>query len=154
MLLDGAIRFCSQARTGVEAGDADASYAGFTQARDIIAELITCIGPEAPLELADNVRAVMSFIYRELIEASLERDAARVARVIEILEYERDTWQLFIERLQAERSGDPMPAVPEAAPRPHDAAVASHAARQNPVARIHGFRPPDGGSLPSLSLSA
>lgn len=129
MLLDGAIRFAGQAQRGIERGDHEAAFAGFTQCRDIVTELIRSVGPGADPELAERVVGVLTFIFRELVAASAERDAERVARVIDLLAFERETWSLVVERLRAERAG----AAPSDAGGPVEAADAPGAGSRRPV---------------------
>jgi flagellar protein FliS len=104
MLLDGAIKFTTQGRDGVLAGDHEQSFEGFSQARAIIAELMTSMRPEVAPDLCERVRAVYSFLYRELVAASTERDASKADRVLEILAFERETWVMLMEQLRADRS--------------------------------------------------
>lgn len=109
MLLDGAIKFARQARAGQESKDYEASFEGFSQARAIVMELIVTIDPEPAPELAGRVKSVLSFIFSEMVEASMNKDASRMDEPIRLLEYERETWTLFIEQLSRERAGAEVP---------------------------------------------
>lgn len=102
MLLEGAVKFAMQAREGLEAKDYEKSYNGFTSCRNIIVELINGIRPEHDPELTGKVRALYLFIYKELFESSFDKDIPRLDKVIELLEYERETWVLLMDRLAAE----------------------------------------------------
>ncbi|MEO1008032.1 MAG: flagellar export chaperone FliS [Planctomycetota bacterium] len=103
MLLDGAIRFATQAREGLAAKDYEKSYEGITQARAICAELATAVDRNADPELCDRTTGVFLFLFQELTEASLNKEPARVGRVIELLEYERETWALAMEQIRSDR---------------------------------------------------
>ena len=107
MLLDGAIRFAQQAADGLETNDYEASYNGITQARAIVLELATSIRPDVDPELAERVQSVYMFLYAELIDASLNRDKARLDKAIELLHYERETWSLLMDKVAAERAANP-----------------------------------------------
>lgn len=107
MLLDGAIRFATQGRDGLARRDYEASFHGLSQCRAIILELLTTISPDADPDLAQRVRSVFSFMFSELIEASFNKDPARVAGVIRLLQYERETWALAMKKLAEERSNRP-----------------------------------------------
>lgn len=110
MLLDGAIRFAEQAAEGIAAQDYEATYNGITQCRAIVLELATSVRPDVDPELSERVRSVYMFIYRELIDASLQRNAETIARMIELLQYERETWAMLIEKVAEERAaGRPAP---------------------------------------------
>jgi flagellar protein FliS len=103
MLLDGALRFAHQARAGLESKNFDQSYSGFTQCRAIVMELITSMNEAAAPELTDKVKSLYTFFYSELVGASFERDIPRLDKVITLLEYERETWAMLIEKLGQER---------------------------------------------------
>jgi flagellar secretion chaperone FliS len=109
LLLDAAIKFTHQACEGLKTKNFELSFNGFGQARDIALELVSGISEDADPELADNVRGVFLFIYRELMDASFEKSVQKTERVIELLEYERDTWILAMERITAERGGASAP---------------------------------------------
>jgi flagellar protein FliS len=104
MLLDGALRFARQAAEGMAAKDYEGTYNGITQARAIVLELATSIRADVDPDLAERVRSVYLFIYREMIDASLNRDPARLDKAIELLQYERETWALLVQKVGAERA--------------------------------------------------
>ena len=92
MLIDGALRRARQsaeAWVGTNPGDALEPLIG---CRSIIAELIAGIR-EGSSPLADKVLGIYLFLFRELTEAQLRNDVARVSGVIRVLEEERITWQ-------------------------------------------------------------
>jgi flagellar secretion chaperone FliS len=103
ILLDGAIKFAQQARDGLVNKDFEQSYNGFTQARAIVTELIVTIRPEFDPEFLGKVRALYAFMFNELVEASRDKDPKRVNGVIQLLQYERETWSLLISKLAEER---------------------------------------------------
>lgn len=104
MLLDGAIRFGRQAQAGIEAKDIEQMFDGLSQCRDIVAELLGTVRDDPDPELAQNVRGLYSFMFRELMDVGFERDGKKLAKVIELLEYERETWAMLCEKLAAERA--------------------------------------------------
>lgn len=107
MLLDGALKFAHQAREGLSSRNYELSFSGFSQAREIVMELINGIRDDAEPELANKVRGVLLFLYRELMEASFQKSVAKVDNVIKILEYERETWVLAMEKIASERGRKP-----------------------------------------------
>lgn len=128
MLLDGALKFCRQAREALTAKDFEANFSALSQCRNIIVELMTTINPDPNPTLAEQVRALYAFMYRELSEAQLSRDPARYDNVLNLLAYERETWVMLMERLHAERG--------HATPAPA-ATVAMNAADHPAPARAH-----------------
>ena len=115
LLLEGAVRFASQARHGLETGDHEGAHSGFTQCRNIVLELINTINADAAPDLADRVKSLYTFFYQELVEASFQKDPQRVGKVIELLEYEVETWRLLLDELA--QKGETAPP-PGAAPEP------------------------------------
>jgi flagellar protein FliS len=112
MLLDGSIRFLQQAIDGLNAKDYEASYNGITQARAIVLELATSVSAEVDRELAERVRSVYMYLYRELIDASLNRDLPRLEKAGDLLRYERDTWAMLMEKVVSERAANTADATP------------------------------------------
>ncbi|MBX3375642.1 MAG: flagellar export chaperone FliS [Phycisphaeraceae bacterium] len=109
MLLDGAIKFATQGREGLAAKNYEASYNGISQCRNIVLELLTTIKPEFDPELCERVKAIYTFLYSELVEASLQKSVEKLDGVIKILNYERETWAMLMDKVAAERaksSGD------------------------------------------------
>jgi flagellar protein FliS len=115
MLLDGALRFANQAAEGLANKDYEAAYTGITQARAIVLELATSIRVDVDRELAERVQSVYMYLYREMVDASLTRNLGRLVKAIELLQYERETWALLMEKVATERAetkaaGRPVPA--------------------------------------------
>ena len=106
MLLDGSIRFLQQAIDGLGNKDYEASYNGITQARAIVLELATSVSPEVDRELAERVRSVYMYLYRELIDASLNRSLPRLEKAADLLRYERETWAMLMEKVATERTAN------------------------------------------------
>lgn len=104
MLLDGAVKFCRQGRDGMAAKDWEASYNGFSKCRNILTELMTSMRPEIDPDLCNRLMALYTFLYKQIIEASHEKNVAKADKVVELLEYERDTWILLMDKLREEKN--------------------------------------------------
>ncbi len=127
LLLDGAIKFATQARDAIGRQDFEALYAGSTSCRNIVFELLTTIRDDLQPQLAAQVKALYSFLYSFLVEASHERDRAKFDKAIELLQYERETWVLLMEKVREERQG---------------AGAAPNMAAPNRAEPLHGSRAP------------
>lgn len=103
LLLNAAVKHAQQACDGLATKNYELSYNGFTQSRAIVLELISGISPDAGPDLAENVRNVYLFIFRELMDASFEKSVERTRKIVELLEYERDTWILAMEHIANEK---------------------------------------------------
>lgn len=102
MLIDGAIKFAEKTRTALDAKDFESVYVGVTRAQKIIMELINSLRPEHDEALCARLSGLYTYMYKRLMEASTERDAAIVDEVLELLRYERQTWSMLLERLASE----------------------------------------------------
>jgi len=114
MLIDGAIRFARQGRDGMAARDHEKAFEGLSQAKAIILELINCLRPEVDPELCQRLSALYTYMYRQLIEANLEKNPEMIDEVISLLEYDRETWSMLMKQLaegeDVPSSGQPAPA--------------------------------------------
>ena len=107
MLYEGAIRFCRQGRSALEAKDYEGSYNGLMRAQKIMLELSTSLRPEAGVPgLCEKLEALYTYIYKRLVEANTGHEVSAVDEVIELLEYEKQTWQMLMDRL-AKQDDDP-----------------------------------------------
>lgn len=98
MLVDGAIRFTGKAqRLWEEQKDEEASEA-IIRAQEILGEMLAALDRESESKLVRRVAAVYLFVFRELMEASLHRDARKLAGARRVLEVERETWQAVCEK--------------------------------------------------------
>ncbi|MBM91886.1 MAG: flagellar export chaperone FliS [Phycisphaerae bacterium] len=107
LLIDGAIKFAQQAMTGMENKNPELTYSGFSQCRDIVLELLNSIKPEYAPEIAKSVQDLYTYMYGELVKASINKDKAILAEVISLLEYERETWVLTMNRVIEDREHAP-----------------------------------------------
>lgn len=111
MLLDGALRFARQAEDGLETRNYEHTYAGFTQCRAIVLELANSIRTDQIPEFGGKIQGLYHFMYAELVGASHEKDVGRLRKVIELLEFERETWMLAMQRAAEDRAqAEPKPA--------------------------------------------
>lgn len=123
LLLEGALRFANQAKEGLAKNDPEGTYAGFTQCRNIVMELINTIRPEHDPDLAERVRSLYMYMYAELVGANTDKDAPRLDKVIELLEYERETWVMLMDQLARERAGGAPTTEPKGATEPGSISV-------------------------------
>lgn len=107
MLLDGAIRFANQALNGMNNRDHEMAFNGFSQCRDIILELLNSIQPQHAPEIAQSVKELYTYMYGEMVKASINKDKAILQEVISLLEYERETWVMTMDQVAQEREQAP-----------------------------------------------
>lgn len=103
MLLDGAVKFCRQGRDGIATKNWEQSYNGFSKCRAILTELMTSMRPEIDPDLCMRLTGLYTYLYTQIMEASHEKHVGKADKVIELLEYERQTWALLIAKLREDK---------------------------------------------------
>ncbi|WP_428389176.1 flagellar export chaperone FliS [Mucisphaera sp.] len=98
MLYDGCVRFCHQAKAGIEAKNFEQSYENLVKAQKIVLELSTSLNREAAPDICDKLTALYNYVFKLLVDASMNRDAAKIDEAVRLVTYERETWQLLIEK--------------------------------------------------------
>ena len=91
MLYDGAGRFLRQAEGSMIDGSWLQASEKLSRAEAIIDELLATLDMDAG-EVADRLQSIYIFCKTRLIEARIERDAARVDQVARLLAELRDAW--------------------------------------------------------------
>ncbi|MAC20641.1 MAG: hypothetical protein CMJ23_13400 [Phycisphaerae bacterium] len=99
MLVDGAIRFAEQCRGGLEQKNFEQAYEGSRQCRAILTELLSGLKPDQDPLLCERLNSLYTFLISRMMEAMSERDPEPIVGVIELLRFERETWQMVIEQL-------------------------------------------------------
>jgi flagellar protein FliS len=105
MLFDGALRFAEKGRQGLAEKDYEAAYEGISRCQKILLELINGLQPQQDPALCERLSGLYTFLYTRLIDASQHRSAGIVEEVIKLLEYERQTWTMLIQKLAQEKRG-------------------------------------------------
>lgn len=128
LLLDGALKFLRQGRQGMVDKDYEACFTGITKCRNIILELINTSKPDPDRDLYNKITALYTFMYTHLVEANFERNVTKVDTVINLLEFERETWVMLMDKLRQEKTSQTAVEMKEAAQiMPGDAVLAAAA---------------------------
>lgn len=109
MLIDGAIKFIRQGRDALAKRDFEGCYNGYSRGRAIITELLTSMRPEPDRELYDRMTALYAYMLKRLVESSFQKDIASADEVLGLLDFDRETWKLLVERLGSEQRADTRP---------------------------------------------
>lgn len=121
MLIDGAIRFSEQARTGIAASNHEEAFTGFSKARAIVTELIAGLNPDVSPELCDRLMSLYTFIFTRLVEASGSQSVEIMDEVLQLLRFERETWSLLVKNLASENASAALISETPSAVPPHNA---------------------------------
>ncbi|MFN0017548.1 MAG: flagellar export chaperone FliS [Pirellulaceae bacterium] len=108
MLIEGALRLARQTANAWHEDRPEEALETLIRCRSIITELIAGIRAGSS-RLADQVVGIYLFLFQELTQAQLRRDASRLEGVIRVLEEERTTWQ----QLCAAAGSSPLPSTAE-----------------------------------------
>jgi len=103
MLYDGAIRFALQGRDALAAKDYETSYEKLSRAQAIVLEMERGLRPDVNPELCERMAALYGFIYRKLVEGSVQKDPPAIDDAVKVLRMERETWALVVEKVSATR---------------------------------------------------
>ena len=105
MLYDGAIRFCEQAKPGIDARNHELVFTNVTKAQNIIAEMLSSMKPQLYPELCDKLSAVYRYVYKRLIETTTEHKMESLQEAIDLLRFQRETWAIMLEQVSKEKAG-------------------------------------------------
>lgn len=112
MLYDGCVRFCNQAKTALEQNDFEKVYDNLQRAQKIVMELSTSLNRSISPDLCDKLAALYNYCYRLLVDANMTRDTSKLDEVIKLIGYERETWQMLMEKNASSRGSQPLAAPP------------------------------------------
>jgi flagellar protein FliS len=102
MLYDGAIRYAMRGRAALESKDYEGAYNGFERAQRIVLELHNGLRRDVNPALVDQMASLYNFVYRRLVEATMERSVAAADDGLRILRHQRETWVMLMEKVAAE----------------------------------------------------
>ncbi|MDX2115621.1 MAG: flagellar export chaperone FliS [Planctomycetota bacterium] len=104
LLIEGALRFLREGRGAMEARNYEKLHESFSNARNIIIELSSSLKREVDPDLCGKLEAIYTYVFRLIVEGSFEKSLAKIDEAIELMDYDRETWRLLLEKLAAERS--------------------------------------------------
>ncbi len=117
MLYDGAIRYARLGRQAILDNDIEQSFNHLTRSQRIVLEMINGLRPEVNPDLCSRMSGLYNFIYRRLVDGSVNRDTKAIDEALDILQYQRETWAMLIKKLN-EGNGQAPSSQSEAASQP------------------------------------
>lgn len=105
MLYDGAIRFTRQGIRAIEQQNWEECFTALNRAQQIVLELLNALNYDVDRQLCTRMASIYNFIYRKLIEACSRREILAANDALGLLEFQRQTWVMLMEKLKADRSG-------------------------------------------------
>jgi flagellar protein FliS len=92
MLYDGALRFCDQAATAMDAGDMTGKAVAMSRAFAILAELQNTLNVAEGGDVARQLDALYAHMHDRLIDANTQRSSAPIRDVMRLLMPLREAW--------------------------------------------------------------
>ena len=92
MLYDGALRFCDQAATAMDAGDMTTKAVAMSRAFAILAELQNTLNLKDGGDVARQLDALYAHMHDRLVDANIQRSSAPLRDVMRLLTPLRDAW--------------------------------------------------------------
>src|SRR5262249_7593174 len=117
MLIEGAIRFGRQADEALRRGDQIAAAGPLLRVLDIVGEMLVGVR-ENKTELTRKIADLYLFVFRCVSLAKINGDVAPLGEALNLLEFERQTWQMLCDKLGND-TATAKPAMPQ--PRSFDA---------------------------------
>lgn len=105
MLYDGAIRFTEQGKVALAKNDFEGKYNALSRAQKIITELQCGLKHDMAPELCGKLASLYNFVFRKLVDANINNDAAAIDEALNILRYQRETWAMLLEQLGKTKAG-------------------------------------------------
>ncbi len=93
MLIEGAIRFATRAQRHRQQQEHEAAFRAVVRAQEIVSQLMAGFAANLDQLVVRQAAGVYSFIYRSLVLANVNRDSAKLADALRLLEIERETWR-------------------------------------------------------------
>lgn len=91
MLYDGAIKFCNIALDSMEKGNIQRTHENIKKAEAIITELRASLDRKYPVW--EDFERVYEYIYENLVEANMRKEAAPLKEALKRIREMRDTWK-------------------------------------------------------------
>ncbi|MGP3777331.1 flagellar export chaperone FliS [Halanaerobium saccharolyticum] len=86
MLYQGAVKFMKLAKKNIKEGKIEESHKNIIKAQNIILELQSTLNKEQGGQIAVQLESLYDFIYRELIQANLNKNTKHLDNVIPLVE--------------------------------------------------------------------
>ncbi|MBX5436699.1 MAG: flagellar export chaperone FliS [Alicyclobacillaceae bacterium] len=105
MLFDGLLKFVAQAKTAIDAHQVEAAHNALIRAQDIVLELQRTLDHSQAPELAENLDALYTYFYKQLVEANRRKSREVLDGIEPLIRDLRDAFAQAERQLAAERQG-------------------------------------------------
>ncbi len=101
MLYDGAIRFMNKGAACIENEEIENAHRYLTRSADIVSELLSGLKPEQGGDIGKNLHRLYVFVFEQIVEANLRKNAAQVVRMAKVMGILREGWVLVLKNTTA-----------------------------------------------------
>ena len=112
MLYDGAIRFAKQARDSMQNEDWEHSCEKLIRAQKILIQMQNGLKHDINPELCAQLCSLYQFAYSRLVDANMTHKLSSIDEALKILEHQRETWKLIVDRIQGAADAPSQPSAP------------------------------------------
>lgn len=102
-LYDGAIRFLGRAQQAIGAGDVETANTSIGRTQEILGELMSTLDMSQG-EIPERLMDLYIYMHRTLVDANVQKNAARLEEVSGLLRQLRTAWRQAIQQLQADEA--------------------------------------------------
>lgn len=113
MLIEGAIRFARTGREGLVEKNFEKSFENISQCKAIVMELLNALDSAHDPELCRQLSGLYTYMYKLLTDANIQHTLEPLDEAIKLLEYDRDTWKMLLEKVARERAEGAVPQTSE-----------------------------------------
>ncbi len=99
MLIEGAIRFIEKTKQHWEAEQYDWGIESLIRAQEIVTEILGSLRHDVDRPLVRKVAGIYVFVFRNLVDASLDHSREKLDEALRVLHEERETWRQLCEKL-------------------------------------------------------
>lgn len=104
MLFEGCWKFLKKAKIALEEKNISESHNNLIKAQNIMIELMESL--DFNYEISHNLFKVYEFVYNELIQINMTKDAKRIDPIIDIMYGYYDTWKEVIKKDRIDKQAD------------------------------------------------
>lgn len=104
MLFEGCWKFLKKAKIALEEKNVQESHNNLIKAQNIVVELIESL--DFNYEISHNLFKVYEFVYEELIQINVTKDAKRIDPIIDIMYGYYETWKEVVKKDRADKHTD------------------------------------------------
>jgi flagellar secretion chaperone FliS len=90
------LRWLSRAQEAIDAGNLVNAHQALMYSQDLILNLSTSLDFERGGDIAINLQALYQFLSREIVQANVDKDSARIGSVRELIAPLLDAWRAAV----------------------------------------------------------